>query len=422
MDYEIVESDGNRRTVRFQEPSERVDRLFRQVRGRITRDLDLPGFRPGKVPRSVVDKRFGNLIKAEVAEVVRQDLTSILLTEEDWILDDQSPVSDEELPVEGEDYTFSITYSLFDGLELEGYKNLELVEPVFDLDREVEQTLQSLRERLVSFEPVQRKAETGDLVVLETPDRETEGNKNLAVRIGNSQMGPGFDDIVEGRTAGDAFSARMESSEEGQTELGEPIRFVLTEVREPKLPDLDDEFAKKVGRSDSMQDMRQELREDLEKRLEQEKKQFLERQALDKILEKNQFDPPQYMVDNMTEDLLRRLDQDELDERTVEAARKMASRKVREFFVLRQVAIQEDVEVSNQEVEEERSPEESASSVYDRLRNGRAMELILSTAVLSKESGTKTQSPPDEEPPSWSWQEISGDFEEDAEGGKEEGD
>lgn len=420
MDYEIVEANDNKRTVRFQEPADRIEKLFRQVRGKITRDLDLPGFRPGKVPRSIVDKRFGNLIKAEVAEVVRQSLTSRVLTEEDWILDDEFPESDVELPVEGEDYAFSITYSLYDGPELEGYKGLELVEPVFDLDREVEQTLQSLRERMVSFEPVERPAEEGDLVVLQTPDRDTEDDRDLAVRLGHSQMGPGFDDIVEGRKAGDLFLARMETRED-EGDLGETIRFQVTEVREPKLPELDDEFAKKVGGSDTMEEMRQELREDLEERLEQEKKQFLERQALDKILENNQFEPPRYMVDNMTEDLLRRLDGDEADERMVESARKMASRKVREFFVLRQVAIREDIEVSEEEVEEERSPEESASSVYDRLRNGRAMELILSEAVLSEESESKPSSPPEDEvrqEPSWSWQEL----EDDAEGGKEEGD
>ncbi|MCK5064834.1 MAG: hypothetical protein KAQ97_06100, partial [Candidatus Fermentibacteraceae bacterium] len=64
--YDIVKSEENKRTVCFTETSDGISSHFRVIRKKIAKDLELPGFRPGKVPRSIIEKQYGNIIKAEV--------------------------------------------------------------------------------------------------------------------------------------------------------------------------------------------------------------------------------------------------------------------------------------------------------------------------------------------------------------------
>lgn len=422
MAYEIVKEEEGSRTVRFESPASQVDRAFKRVRREISKDLDMPGFRPGKVPRSIIDKRFGNLITSEVAERISADLTEMVLREEDWILGDGQPSADGTLPAEGEDYAFTVTYDIFETPRPEGYRELELVEPAFDVDREVEKSLDSLRQRMVGFEPVEREAREDDMVVLradgedEPEDGGSEGDdgedSDIRLRIGGQQAGPGFDDLVRGLSAGDSFTARMVPADTDADWKGDPHTFSVLEVREPVLPELDDELAKKLGAED-LEDLTGRIRSDLEERIEEDRKRFLEQQAVKELISANGFEPPKYMVDNLTRDFLGRLSDSEPDEETVEGARKVAADKVREFLLLRAVAEAEDIEVPQEDIEEEKSAEEDASSVRDRLRNRRALELILQSATIttrepdqSEEQQQNGQQSP-EQP--WTWELADGD-------------
>ena len=102
--FEVTAEDGNRRTVRFRQSADEVSRLFGKVRRDISKDMVMPGFRPGRIPAGIIDQRYGNLITAEVADMIRQELTSELLSSEDWILDDSNPSGEADLPVDGEGF------------------------------------------------------------------------------------------------------------------------------------------------------------------------------------------------------------------------------------------------------------------------------------------------------------------------------
>ena len=368
------------------------------MRREIARDLDIPGFRPGKVPRSIIDKRFGNVITSEVAERIGADMTEQVLREEDWILGDGDSQADGSLPVEGQDYSFTVTYSIFETPQPQGYRDLELVEPAFDVDREVEKSLESIRQRMVGFEPVERQAQQDDMVVLradgQEPDEGEDGEQgNINVRLGQNQAGPGFDQLVEGLSAGDSFTARMAPSDPDADWKGDAHTFEVIEVREPVLPELDDELAKKLG-ADSLEDLTGRIRSDLEERIEEDRRRFLEQQAVSALLDANDFTPPAYMIENLTRDFLGRLKESDPDEETVNSARKVASDKVREFLLLRAVAEAEGIEVDQGVLEEEKSQEEDQSSVQDRLRNRKALELVLESATIKTrepEEGSKEE-------------------------------
>jgi len=408
--YEVTGEDGNRRTVRFMMAADEVTALFARIRRDISRDVSMPGFRPGKIPASIIEKRYGNIIVAEVADRIREDLTTEALGELDWILGDTSPEGKIDLPVDDEKYGFELTFTLFETPEPVDYNGIEIPIPRMDLDKALEDTLQSFRERLVEFSSVERPADNDDLVVLETtPAGGDDSNepRTLTVRMGEEQIGPGFDELLRNTSIGDNFSARMESRSGDDEASGESHRFRVTGVSEAVLPDLGDDLAKKVADVDSLDELRTRIRENIEKKHEEEVKYLTERIALDTLLDSNPFDPPEYMVKNLSADFLARLDEDEPSEETKQAIKEMAAKKVREFLILRAIGLKEGIEVTGEEIEKELSPEESPSSLLDRLRNHHAVEHVLSQATIIEKDEVQEADKTAESP--WRWVKVTED-------------
>ena len=409
--FDIIKSEDNRRTVLFTESAERISGLFKKVRRQISKDLEMPGFRPGKVPKSIINKQYGNMIMAEVADSVRQEFTSGLLEKEDWILDDNDPEGKIELPVDGDAYSFEMTFSLFQTPEPAGTDGIKIEIPPLDLEGAVEKSIESFREKMISFETVDRPSEEGDLVLLEaSPAGNTEETQKFNVRIGESQIGVGFDELVTGSVPGFDFSARMlnDASDEDKP----PVHsFRVTEVKRPVLPDLDDEFAEKAAGTKNLEEFREKVEESVRTRYDQEVVYLKERVVIDSILESNPFDPPGYMVENLSQDYINRLGEDEPGQETITAAKELALNKVREFLILRAVAEKEKVEITDELIKKEKSPEESESSVRDRLRNRKAMELILDRADITdkkpqKKGKIEADSKEDKLDSPWHWVQV----------------
>ena len=405
--FDIIKSEDNRRTVLFTESAENISGLFRKIRRQISKDLTMPGFRPGKVPRSIIDKQYGNIIQAEVADSVRQGFTSRLLEKEDWILDDNDPEGKIELPVDGAAYSFEMIFSLFETPEPAGIDGIKIEIPPLDVEDAIEKTMESFREKMISFETVDRPSEDGDLVLLEAcPAGNTEETQKFNVRIGESQIGAGFDELVTGAVPDLEFSARMDrdASDEEQPPVH---RFRITEVKRPVLPDLDDELAEKAAGLKSLEELRNKIEESVRARYDQEIVYLKERAVIDSILASNSFDPPEYMVENLTQDYINRLEEDGPGQETLTAAKELAQNKVREFLILRAVAEKEKIDISSDLLEKEISSEESESSVRDSLRNRKAMELILDRAdITEKEPQKSSEIEADRPDSSWRWVKV----------------
>ncbi|NOQ22092.1 MAG: hypothetical protein GQ565_05505 [Candidatus Aegiribacteria sp.] len=408
--FDIIKSEDNRRTVLLTESAERISGLFRKVRRQISKDLEMPGFRPGKVPKSIIDKQYGNIIKAEVADSVRRDLTSRLLEKEDWILDDNDPEGKIELPVDGVAYSFEMTFSLFETPEPAGTDGIRIEIPSLNLEDAVEKAIESFRENMISFETVDRPSEEGDLVLLEAcPAGNTEETQKINVRIGESQIGAGFDELVTGAVPDFEFSARMDR--DASDEDKPPVhRFRVTEVKRPVLPGLDDEFAEKTAGVKNLEELRKKVEESVSTRYDREIVYIKERAVVDSILESNPFDPPEYMVENIFQDYINRLGEDGPGQETLTAAKELALNKVREFLILRAVAEKEKIEITDNLIEKETSPEESESSVRDRLKNRKAMELILDRADITEkepQKNSETETGKEDRPDSsWRWVQV----------------
>jgi trigger factor len=384
MAYELIKEDGSSRVVRFTMDAAGLKKIFRKVRSSISREASIPGFRPGHVPDSIMDRKFGNLIIAEVAEQAHKELTKGLFDQFDWVLSDKEPVFENLLPVEGEDYTYTVTYDLFQMPAPVDYRGVKLLQPSFDLDKSVEETIGRLRKQFVTFEETDQPSAEGDMVVLTYPDPDTGEPRDLSAVIGMNDIGPGFDELITAVSPGDSFSMRIEVQKGGEptSPAGPSHTFTVKEVRAHSYPEPDDEFASRAGGFETMDQLRDKIREDLSARYESEMGTLRERQAMDSIVNSNAVDVPRFMVDNLKEDYLSRIDSDERDGEAEKAALEMAKRKVQEFLLLREIAIAESLEVPEEDIDTAVESGDSRSAFLDRSRNELALSFILDNAIV----------------------------------------
>jgi trigger factor len=236
------------------------------------KNLRLPGFRKGKVPATVLIQRLGR--EAVLDDAVRERLSRWYTQAigESRI----APVGDPDfslgdLPGEGEPFRFSFEIGVRPVAKLGSWRGLEVArrEPVVaeaDIERELEQA----RERLARLEPVERAAAQGDFVVIDysgtidgAPIEGGQGRGQL-VELGSGRLVPGFEQGLVGALAGEertvevAFPAEYEASELA----GRPATFAVTvsEVREKRLPELDDDFATDAAGLDTLEELREEIR------------------------------------------------------------------------------------------------------------------------------------------------------------------
>jgi trigger factor len=408
MSYEIVREEGSKRTVRFTASAGEVTSLFASIRKRINQELKIPGFRAGHVPRSLIESRFGNLIRTEVAEEMHDRSTDSLLEEKDWILSSREPSHDGALPADGSEYVFEITFDVFELPEPGGYASFEVSVPVFDVEVALSKTLDSIRERMVGFEEVQRPARHGDMLLVEAVrSGASDAPERMALRMGEEGLGPGLDALLEGASAGDTKIARIEMTAppEGSEapEPGRPTEFRVMQVREPRLPELDDEIARKAGGYKDLEDMKNSLRERLARRWEKDRAEAVESQVMTALLDRNPLEPPAYMVENLGADLLKEVEGSP-DDATKRFAAEVAARKVREFLVLRAVALKEKLDPTPEEIAAEAGDSGSRTSALDRIRNRRALELLLSRAAVTEADPEPAAASQDQGPePAWAW-------------------
>ena len=421
MAYELIKEEGDKRVVQFTMDAADLKKIFRKVKRDISKEVNIRGFRPGHVPDSIIEKRFGNIIVTEVAEAAHKQLSEDLFETFDWVLSDNDPEFETVLPVEGEDYVYTVTYHVFLTPEPVDYKEIKLSVPQYDREKAVEDTIEHLRKQFVSFDETDNPSAAGDLVVLTYPDPDgapDSGPHELTTVIGQNNMGPGFDELITGVKPGDVFTMQMKVEQGKDTGLQGPVHtFTVKEVKAHSYPELDDEFATKAGGFNTMDEFRQKVRDDVNTRYDAETKSFTERQAIDSILDSNVFDVPEFMVANLTEDYVSQLEEEEPTEETKKVAGELAERKVREFLLLREIAICESLEITEDEIEKAVASGDSRSSYLDRNRNEKALEFVLNSAVIEEKPPVEDVPEPAVVP--WKWVSVDPSAEEASSEGEE---
>ena len=314
----VTELPDSRVRVEAEVPAEELERRVGQTAASLGRQMRIPGFRRGKVPPAVVIQRVGRA--AVLDETVRSSLGS-------WYVDAIGasgivPVGDPkldigELPDEGEPLTFSIEVGVRPAAVLGEYQGLEVGrrEPEVadeDVDREVE----ALRERLSTLETVERAAGDGDFVVMDyvgsvdgEPFEGGEGRDQL-VEVGAGGLIPGFEEQLRGASAGDERTVEVTFPDDYGAEhlAGKPASFAVTvkEVKERRLPDLDDDLASDAG-FETLDELRADVREKLAEAQTRTIESDFREAALDAAVANARVEVPEDLVQARAGELWERL-------------------------------------------------------------------------------------------------------------------
>lgn len=432
--------EGNKGQLTFEVDAETFDKALDQAFKKVVKNVSVPGFRKGRVPRPIFEKRFG-------VEVLYQDALDIVVPDAYAKAVEESgiePVAQPEIDIEqiekGKDLVLTATVVVKPEVKLGQYKGLEVTKVDTEVtEEEVNAEIETLQKRYAELvikedEP----AEKGDTVVIDFEgfiDGEAfEGGKaeNYSLELGSNSFIPGFEDQLVGVRAGDEKEVNVTFPEDYHDEklAGKDAVFKVKvhEVKALELPELDDDFAIDV---DDEVETFAELKEKIKKRLQENKEHMarhrIENEVIDLAAKNAEIDVPEEMIDSEIERMINELNQqfraqglnldlyqqmtgNKLDD-LKESMREDAEKRVRANLTIEAIAEAENIEVTDEEVNEElekmadmynlsvdkiKEMLGSTDPVKNDLRMRKAVDLLVDTAVQVEQVEEPKEQPKEE--------------------------
>jgi len=379
-----------KRTLSFEIADDALQQEKARIAEKLRKDVKVPGFRQGKVPAGYIRKNYGEEVEADA---VQNLLTRVY--REAVISEGLNPLGDPRFEnlgvVDGSGITVEAHIEVRPDVQISDYKNVPLELEQREVgDKEVDETLQSIRERMTAYATVDRAAASGDMLVIDlTPYTESgeldekSGQKNYGVALESENLLPVFREELTGMKAGEEKDVEVKYPEDfPEKQLANAERryhIKVSEVKEALVPELDDSFAKNVAPNiESLAELKDRIREDLQKEEDTRYRHDAQEKVIDVLIERHGFEVPDTMVENyltsiVEEDRRRRpqVDSEEQREREVrEVFRNPAVRSVKKFFVMESVVRQEGLKVTEEEIDEKiKSMADDAGRPLDEVKN-----------------------------------------------------
>ena len=354
-----------------------LDKAYRKVKNTIY----IPGFRKGKAPRKIVEGMYGaNVFYEDAINLIFPEIWEQATTESELKVVGSPSVSDLNVDENG-NLVLTIECGLYPVATLGQYKGIEAPKATVTVtDEEVDEDIKQLASRNSSISTVERAAKDGDTVIIDF-DGYMDGvafdggkGENYTLRLGSGTFIPGFEDQVVGMAAGDEKDVEVTfPADYGTQELaGKPATFKVKvhEVKETLVPELDDEFAKDVSETaETLEDLKKERREKLEKDKADEAEHNFKNEVVKKAMDNLEVVIPDAMVEAQLDDMMNQYAMNmqssgftleqyaQMMGTTIqglrEQSREGAVQQIRNTLLLEKVAEEENIQVSDEELEEE---------------------------------------------------------------------
>ncbi len=295
MQVSVETTSGLERRLIVGVPSSRVDSAVDSRLQEAAKTVKLNGFRPGKVPMRVIRQRFGQSVRMEVLGQVMNDSFYEDNHQQGLTTAGRPEIEPKSLD-EGKDIEFVATFEVFPEIELKDYSSIEVKKPVAEITTaDIDEMIENLRTQRASWEVAERAAAEGDQVNIDFAGtkngEEFEGGKaeGTDLELGSGRMIPGFEDGIVGMTAGEEKVVALTFPEDYHSEelKGAAVEFKIkvNEVKERKLPELDDEFFKAFGVEEGGEEaFRAEVEKNMARELKNATKNRIKTQVMDGVL------------------------------------------------------------------------------------------------------------------------------------------
>jgi trigger factor len=363
-----------RREIELEIPAEEVAKSVEKVAREIARVARVPGFRPGKAPVTLIRRRFADDIKSEVLQSLIPERIEKALEEQKLVPVTRPQVDHVDFPEAGP-VKFRAVFEVFPEFELGEYKGLEVeVDAVEVTDDDVVKTIEEMRSRAATFVPVEGRAlADGDFAVLKLIGAPEGGGEpiqaeNVLCHIGAEETMEAFNTNLRGAQPGDKkqFDATYPPDYPDPKLGGKSFHYTVDVIgiKEKKLPELNDEFAKDVEAA-SLDDLRTKIRQNLEAERDHRQREQAEQKLIEALIAKHDFPVPEALVEHQQdarlERVVRSLAGQGVDPRAVnvdwvslrQRQRERAVGDVKAEMLLDKVATAENIEVSEEEFEQQ---------------------------------------------------------------------
>jgi len=376
MQVKIENVSSVKKTLHIEIPQEEVSQEIDKAYKDLKKTVKIKGFRPGKAPRSVLERRFKKDVHADVSSRLIQDSFLNALKENDLKIIGNPKVDPPEL-VETAPYRFDAHIEVSPELGDIDYSGLTLKRTNYKIgDEEVDAQLKALQKNLARHEKLaeDRPAGTDDFVLIDyegfrdgKPFSETATTTNFTMKLGDGYISKEFDDHLMGMRAGEEKKFRLAFPDDyfNSKLAGLEVDFevLLREIRQEVLPEINDAMARKAGSYESLDELKQAIVDNLKQGYEKRKEQELNEQIFAELIARTDFDVPDALVEMELEGIIEEAERsfayrntslEEMGlsrEKIAEKYRDTALKQVRRHLILGRMIDQEKLVASDEELD-----------------------------------------------------------------------
>ncbi|KMT65745.1 trigger factor [Catenovulum maritimum] len=407
MQVSVETTQGLERRVTITVPADKVESEVKNRLQRLAKTQRIDGFRPGKVPVSVIKKRYGAAVRGEVAqEVMQQNFYQAVVQEK--LNPAGTPQIEDQKDTDSGDFQFTAVFEVYPEVKIEGLESIKIEKPTAEVtDADLDNMIETLRKQHGKFEAVERAAEDKDQVVMDfegSIDGEVfEGGKaeDFKLVLGSGNMIPGFEDGIIGLSAGDEKEINVTFPEEYHAEnlKGKAAVFKINvkSVEAQVLPEIDADFVKLFGIADGgIEELKAEVRQNMQRELKQALTQKVKENVISGLIDTIGLEVPKALVEQeisaLKQQALQRFGNgnQNLPELPNELFQDQAARRVKTGLLLSEIVRSSEIKVDEDKVKETienlASAYESPEEVVEYYNSNKEMLTNIQNVVMEEQA------------------------------------
>ena len=377
MQVTIEDVSSVKKILHIEIPEDKVVRELDNAYKNLKKTAKIKGFRPGKAPRSVLERLYKKDVHIDVSSKLLQDSFVEAIKETDLNIVGNPKIDPPGLDEKGP-YKYDATVEIKPEIEEIDFKGLTLKKNLYRVtDQEMDAQVAMLQKNLAQQKPIteDRAAQKDDFVLVDyegfkdgKPFAETQKTENFTMKIGTGHIIKTFDEQLIGMKPGDKKEIKVNFPEDYFNDklanLEINFQVTLHEIREEVLPEIDDEFAKRLGQYETFDDLKNAITDNLDQGYAKRVEQEINEQIFEALIAKSEFEVPDSMVDYEIEGIIEEAERsfayhnksmEDLGlskEILSEKYRDTAEKKVKRHLILGKIIEQEDMTLTDQEMED----------------------------------------------------------------------